>query len=110
MPNYFSDNADLQFHLSQLDLRESVAIAENGYNNHEQYPHAPLDYEDAMHNYRLLLNLIGNIAGNSIAQRVAQVDEEGAIFSEGKVTYAVGTSKNLEELTKADLMGMILPY
>jgi len=110
MPNYFSDNADLQFHLSQFNLRESVAIAENGYTHHEQYPHAPLDYEDAMHNYRLLLTLIGNIAGNSIAERAAQVDEEGAIFSDGKVTYAAGTSKNLEELAKADLMGMILPY
>src|SRR6202142_1994135 len=110
MPNYFSDNADLQFHLSQFNLRESVAIAENSYTNHEQYPHAPLDYEDAMHNYRLLLNLIGNIAGNSIADRAGQVDEDGAVFSDGKVEYAAGTSKNLEELTKADLMGIILPH
>ncbi len=110
MPNFFSENADLLFHFSQFDLRESVAIAEDGYSNHEQYPHAPVDYDDAVQNYRLLLDLIGNIAGNSIAPRAAEVDEQGAVFKDGKVHYAQGTQKNLEELTKADLMGMILPY
>jgi len=110
MPNFFSDNPDLQFHFAQFDLRESVAIAERDYTQHEEYPYAPVDYDDAMHNYRLLLDLVGNIAGNSIAARAAQVDEEGAVFKDGKVTYAAGTQKNLEELAKADLMGMILPY
>lgn len=110
MPNFFTENADLLFHYSQFDLKESVAIAENGYANHDAYPYAPVDYDDAMRNYRMLLELIGNIAGNSIATRAAQVNEEGAVFKEGKVHYAAGTSKNLEELTKAELMGMILPY
>ena len=110
MPNFFSDNADLQFHFSQFDLKESCAISESDYSFHEKFPYAPVDYDDAMHNYRLLLDLIGNIAGNSIAPRAAQVDEEGAVFKDGKVTYAAGTQKNLAELAKADLMGLILPY
>src|SRR5664280_1070943 len=110
MPNYFSDNADLLFHFSQFDLRESVEIGEHGFTESVKYPHAPVNYEDAMHNYRLLLSLVGYIAGNSISERASQVDDEGAVFRDGKVCYAEGTNKNLAELRKADLMGMILPY
>ena len=110
MPNFFSDNADLLFHFSQFDLKEIIATVESDYTEHAKYPYAPADYEDAMQNYKLLLELIGGIAGNSIAERAAQVDEQGAVFHDGKVTYAAGTQKNLEQLAKADLMGMILPY
>jgi 3-(methylthio)propanoyl-CoA dehydrogenase len=110
MPNYFSDNPDLLFHFSQLDLRETVAIAEEDYRFHADYPHAPRDYDDAKESWRHILELVGDIAGNHIADRAAQVDEQGAILEDGKVTYADGTRKNLEQLSKADLMGMILPY
>lgn len=110
MANFFSDNPDIQFHFSQFELSESVAISEHDYASHDQYPHAPVDYADAMQNYKLLLTLVGDIAGNSIADRAAQVDEQGATFQDGKVHYADGTVKNLEDLTKAELMGMILPY
>jgi len=110
MANFFSENPDIQFHFSQFDLSEVVAIGEHDYKAHEHYAHAPVDYADAMQNYRLLLELVGDIAGNSIAERAAQVDEQGAVFENGKVRYADGTAKNLDQLTKAELMGMILPY
>ena len=110
MPNFFTDNSDILFHFTQFDLSESVAIGEHDYASHHQYSHAPRDYADAMQNYQLLLTLIGDIAGNSIAERAAQVDEEGAVFHDGKVRYAAGTVKNLEQLNNAELMGMILPY
>jgi 3-(methylthio)propanoyl-CoA dehydrogenase len=110
MPNYFSDNPDIVFHFSQLDLRETLAIGEEDYRFHAEYAHAPSDYDDAMENNRRILELVGDIAGNHIANRAAQVDEQGALFEDGKVTYADGTKKNLEQLSKADLMGMILPY
>ncbi len=110
MPNFFSDNPDLLFHFSRLDIRETVAINEDDYQYSKQYPYAPVNYEDAMENYRRILELVGDIAGNSIAERASQVDEQGAIFENGKVRYADGTKKNLAELSQADLMGMILPY
>lgn len=110
MPNYYSDNQDLVFHVSQLDLRESVAIGEEDYRFHTEYPYAPSDYEDASESHQHVLKLVGDIAGNHIAERAAQVDEQGATLEDGKVRYADGTQKNLEQLSKADLMGMILPY
>jgi 3-(methylthio)propanoyl-CoA dehydrogenase len=110
MPNYFSDNPDILFHFSQLDMRETLAIGEEGYRFHAEYPHAPSDYDDAVESHRHVLELVGDIAGNYIAERAAQVDEQGAVHENGKVRYAEGTRKNLEQLSKADLMGMILPY
>jgi alkylation response protein AidB-like acyl-CoA dehydrogenase len=110
MPNYFSDNADLQFHFSQLDNKEAVGIAENDYSYAAEFPHAPTDYEDAIENYRRVLELVGDISGNFIAERAAAVDVEGPKLENGKVSYAKGTKEDLAELAKADLMGLILPY
>jgi 3-(methylthio)propanoyl-CoA dehydrogenase len=110
MPNFYSDNQDIVFHVSQLDMREAIAIGEEDYRFHAEYPHAPSDYEDALESHQHVLKLVGDIAGNYIAERAAQVDEQGAVFENGKVRYADGTLKNLEQLAKADLMGMILPY
>lgn len=110
MPNFFTDNADILFHFDQLDLREVAEILEDGYTKHEKYNYAPVGYEDAKENYRRVLEIVGDIAGNGIAARAAAVDEEGAHFEDGKVTYASGTAENLRELAKADLMGMVIPY
>jgi alkylation response protein AidB-like acyl-CoA dehydrogenase len=110
MPNFFSDNADLRFHFSQLNNKEAVAIGENEYAYSKEYAHAPTNYEDAVENYRRVLELVGDISGNFIAERTAAVDIEGPTLENGKVRYAKGTREDLDELGKADLMGMILPY
>lgn len=110
MPNYFSDNPDLLFHFSQLNNKEAVAIGENDYSYASEYAHAPTNYEDAVENYRHVLELVGDISGNFIAERAASVDIEGPTLENGKVTYAKGTREDLAELAKADLMGLILPY
>ena len=83
MSNYFADNPDLVFHFNQLDLSETAAIGEDGYRFHEQFPYAPANYEDAMDNYQRVLELVGNIAGNHIAERAAAVDEQGATAPTG---------------------------
>jgi alkylation response protein AidB-like acyl-CoA dehydrogenase len=110
MQNFFTDNSDILFHFDRFDLREIVDLIEAGYSNAERYPYAPVNYEDAKENYRRLLEVVGDIAGNFIAERAAAVDEEGAHFEDGRVTYAKGTAESLERLAQADLSGMILPY
>ncbi|MCI0473496.1 MAG: acyl-CoA dehydrogenase family protein, partial [Ignavibacteria bacterium] len=74
-----------------------------------EFNYAPVNYEDAMENYRRVLEMVGDITGNYIAPRAADVDIEGAQFSEGKVEYAKGTQLNMKELKDADLSGMVLP-
>ncbi len=109
MPNYFTDNADLLYHFERLDLKEIVEMTEDNYKQVEKFDYAPLNYEDAKENYKKVLEVVGDIAANFIAPRAAQIDEEGAVFKDGKVEYAKGTKEALDMLSKAELMGMILP-
>ena len=109
MPNFFLDNPDVQFHFNALDLKEIVRLAENDYAQSRRFQYAPVNYDDAMENYRKVLEVVGDLAGNYIAPRAAGVDRDGATLSDGHVAYAEGTKKNVEELSQADLMGMIIP-
>ncbi len=109
MPNYFADNKDLLFHFENLNIEEVVAVAEDNYREAKEYDYAPTDYQDAIENYRLVLEIVGDIAANIVAPRAAEVDEKGNTFEDGKVTYAEGTREALNQLAQADLMGFTLP-
>lgn len=109
MSNFFLDNKDILFHFENADLREVVKIAEDDYKESSMYNYAPTNYEDALENYKKLLEIVGDIAANFIAPRASDVDIEGAVFNDGRVSYAKGTQENLKHLSQADLMGMILP-
>lgn len=109
MPNYFTENHDIQFHFNRLNLEEVIEMLEDNYEETKRYNYAPTNYEDAVENYRKIMEVVGDIAGNFISTRAADVDSEGAQHKDGKVSYAKGTQENLEMLSKADLMGMILP-
>ena len=58
MPNFFTDNSDLLFHFENLDYRRVVDMAENNYEYSKEYKHAPVNYEDAMENYRKVLEMV----------------------------------------------------
>ncbi len=109
MSNFFLDNKDLQFHFRNLNIPEVVAFAEDNYEQAKKYNEAPVNYEDAVENYRKVLEIVGDIAGNFIAPRAVDVDVEGAHFEDGKVEYASGTKENLDRLAQAEMMGMIFP-
>ncbi len=109
MPNYFTENSDLQFHFNNLNIQDIVDVLEDDYTQAKEFRYAPVDYDDAVENYRKLLEIAGDIAGNFIAERAADVDEEGAVLNDGKVSYAKGTQENLKRLSQADLMGLIFP-
>jgi alkylation response protein AidB-like acyl-CoA dehydrogenase len=108
--NFFLDNSDLQFRLEQLELQDVIEIKEKGYQYHNEYPAAPRHYIDAKDNYRLLLEVLGEICAKVIAPRAAEADEEGAHFENGQVTYTAATQEGLMALKQADLMGAMLPW
>jgi len=109
MSNFFLDNKDLQFHFKNLNIPEVIAFAEDNYEQAKECDEAPVNYEDAIENYRKVLEIVGDIAANFIAPRAVDVDVEGAHFEDGKVDYASGTKENLERLAQAEMMGMIFP-
>jgi 3-(methylthio)propanoyl-CoA dehydrogenase len=108
--NFFLDNRDLQFHLKHADLRQVLALNEKGYANHEKYSSAPRHYEDARDNYRLLLEVMGDICANVVAPRAAEADEEGAQFRDGQVYYTAATQEALAAFRRAELYGVMLPW
>jgi hypothetical protein len=108
--NFFLDNADLQFRLEQLELQDVIDLQEKGYQFSKEYLAAPHHYADAKDNYRLLLEVLGEICARVIAPRAAEADEEGAHFENGQVTYASATLEGLQALKQADLMGAMLPW
>jgi alkylation response protein AidB-like acyl-CoA dehydrogenase len=107
--NFFLDNPDLQFRLEQLDLREALELKEKGYSDAGVYPGAPRNYPDAKDNYRIVLEVLGEICGERIAPRAAEADEEGAHFENGEVTYSAPTLDAIEALRQAELFGAMLP-
>jgi 3-(methylthio)propanoyl-CoA dehydrogenase len=109
MPNFFTENHDIQFHFNRLNLENIVNMIEDNYEEAKKFNYAPINYEDAIENYRKIMEVVGDIAGNFVAPRASDVDHEGAQYDNGKVDYAKGTQENLKMLSKADLMGMVLP-
>ena len=109
MPNFFADNADIQFHLDTMDLREIVSLREGNFSGDADYPYAPTSYEETVDGYRRVMGLVGQVSGDIIAPRAEQVDREGPVCANGKVTYAKGTQECLDAMSGADLMGFTLP-
>ena len=87
-----------------------MEVKEKGYRYSSQYPAAPRHYADAKDNYRLLLEVLGEICARVVAPRAAEADEEGAHFQDGQVTYTAATQEGLLALKQADLMGAMLPW
>jgi alkylation response protein AidB-like acyl-CoA dehydrogenase len=108
--NFFLDNPDLQFRLDQLDLKDVLELKEKDYQYHQTYAAAPRHYADAKDNYRLLLEVLGEICSRVIAPRANEADLEGAHYENGQVTYSEATLEGLLALKQADLMGAMLPW
>jgi len=108
--NFFLDNLDIQFRLDQLDLSDVIELKEKDYAYAKDYPAAPRNYTDAKDNYRLMLEVLGDICANVIAPRATEADEEGAQFQDGDVIYSAPTQEALAALNQAELMGAMLPW
>ncbi|MCF7832623.1 MAG: acyl-CoA dehydrogenase family protein [Candidatus Marinimicrobia bacterium] len=109
MPNFFTDNKDIVFQLENMDLEYISELIEDNYKDADKFDYAPGDYSEAKDNYKKVLEIIGDLAGNIIAPLAAEVDEEGAHFKDGVVTYAKGTQEAMKRLSQADMMGFTLP-
>ncbi len=109
MANFFSDNKDLQFHLQHPLMRKIVELKERNFAEKDLYDYAPQNFEDAMDNYRKVLEITGEVCGEVIAANAESVDHEGPRVENDHVIYAEGTQRNLEAITAAGLGGMTLP-
>jgi len=109
MSNFYTDNADLMFTFGSLDLDEVMRLIEKDYTACKEFDTAPENLEDAKDSFRRILEVVGGIAGDRIAPRSRQVDEEGPRFENHEVAYHPLTQQNLDDLKAAGLLGVILP-
>jgi hypothetical protein len=109
--NFFTDNADIQYHFGRMDLGRIVWFREDAFQDAARFDYAPADAADAVDNYRRLLDLTGQVAGDVVAPESAEIDRLGSHLDgqTGKVRYAPGIRKALKALGQADLMGFTLP-
>ena len=108
MANFYDDNEGIQ-HLMKHPVMARIAELKEDYFQADDSPYAPEDVDDALDNYERVLQVVGEISGDFIDPRAADVDEEGAALINGEVRYAKGMAEAMERLSKADLMGFTLP-
>lgn len=109
MANFYTDTAELKFHLTHPLMQKIVALRERQFTEQDQFDYAPVDFEDAMDSYDKVLEIVGDICANVVAPNAESVDAEGPQLINGHVQYARGTQENLEAIVKAGLMGITLP-
>lgn len=109
MANFYTENKNLKFHLDHPDMRRIVSIRENDFEDRDKYEFAPMDYEDAIDSYERILEVMGQLSAEVVANNAESVDQEGAKIINNEVHYAAGTKKNHEALTQAGLYGVTLP-
>ena len=74
MANYYNDNPNLQFYLDHPLMKRIVELKERNFADKDNYDYAPVDYEDAMENYRRVLDITGDITANIIEPNSESVD------------------------------------
>ncbi len=109
MANFYTDTPELKFHLTHPLMQKIVTLKERNFTEREKFDYAPLDFEDAMDSYDKVLEIVGDICANTVAPNAEGVDAEGPKLTDGHVTYATGTQKNLDAIIQAGLMGITLP-
>ncbi len=109
MANYYSDHPEIAFHLDHPLMKRIVDLKERGYADAAQYPDAPIDYEDAIENYKRILDITGDVAANILEPNSESVDLEGPHLENGRMVYASKTFENIDATRKAGLHGVSMP-
>lgn len=109
MANYYTEHPEIELHLDHPLMKRIVELKERNYADKEKYEEAPVCYEDAIENYKRILDVTGEIAGETIAPNSEEVDLEGPHLIDNRMHYASKTLENLEATRKAGLWGVSMP-
>ena len=109
MSNYYTDHPEIEFHLNHPLMKRVVDLKERNYVEKDQFEDAPVNYEDAIENYKRLLDITGDVAANIIEPNSEDVDLEGPHLENGRMIYASKTFENLDATRKAGLWGLSMP-
>ena len=109
MANYYTDHPEIEFHLSHPLMKRIVDLKERNYEDKDKFADAPVCYEDAIENYKRILDITGDVAANIIEPNSEDVDLEDPHLENGRMIYASKTYENLDATRKAGLWGVSMP-
>ena len=109
MANYYSDHPEIAFHLNHPLMERIVELKEKNYEDKAKFEDAPVDYNDAIENYKQILDITGDVAANIIEPNSESGDLEGPHRANGRRIHAPKTFENLDATRKAGLHGVSMP-
>lgn len=109
MSNYYTDHPEIGFHLNHPLMKRIVDLKERDYADKDAFEDAPVNYEDALENYKRMLDITGDVAANIIEPNSESVDLEGPHLENGRMLYASKTVENIEATHQAGLWGISMP-
>ena len=109
MANYYTDHPEYDFYLNHPEMQRVVELKERNFADKDKYEDAPVDFEDAIENYKRVLEITGDIAANIIEPNSEDVDLEGPHLVDGRMHYAAKTYDNIEATRQAGLWGISMP-
>ena len=98
MANYYTDQPEIAFHLEHPLMKRIVELKERNYADKDKYDEAPVNYEDAIENYKRILDITGDVAANIIEPNSESVDLEGPHLRDNRMQ--VKPTKTLKQLAK----------
>lgn len=109
MANYYTDHPEIAFHLNHPLMKRIVELKERNYADAATHAEAPVNYEDAIENYKRILDITGDITANIIAPNSEAVDQEGPHLIDNRMHYASKTLENIQATRQAGLWGVSMP-
>ena len=90
-------------------MKRIVELKERNYADAATHADAPVNYEDAIENYKRILDITGDITANIIAPNSEAVDQEGPHLIDNRIHYASKTLENIQATRQAGLWGVSMP-
>ncbi|MBL7152656.1 MAG: acyl-CoA dehydrogenase, partial [Phycisphaerae bacterium] len=69
MANFFRDNDDIEFLFRHINVGELAGLCEEGFRFAGEFDYAPGTAEEAIQNYDMVLDSLGQLSGDFIAPR-----------------------------------------
>jgi alkylation response protein AidB-like acyl-CoA dehydrogenase len=111
MGNFYTDNDDIRFLFRHIDLGQLASAFEEGFRFAGNFDYAPSNEQEAIRNYEMVLESLGEFCADFIAPRAEGVDRAGNQLNEdGTVTRPQGIAEAIEKLGQAEVMGFTLPH
>src|SRR5262245_32338511 len=106
MPNFLSDNPDVQYYFDGgVDWDTLADITELGFRHADGFTSAA----DARGFYREVAHSVGEFVGNHVAPHAAEIDRNGVELEDGEVRFPTRLASIFEQIAGLGLHGLNLP-